>query len=133
VAANKCDIGIGNTYYWALMNDKDPDKKAWADATRVILPTFQGGGTHVNLSGVVLAKHAPHKANAMKLIEWLVGPKAQQMYADINYEYPVRAGVPINKTIAGYGPLKADPVPVSKIAEYKKAAANLVDKVGFDN
>ncbi len=62
VAAGKCDLGIGNTYYWALMNDKEADKKAWAEATKVILPTFQGGGTHVNLSGVVLAKHAPNKA-----------------------------------------------------------------------
>jgi iron(III) transport system substrate-binding protein len=133
VAAGKCDLGVGNTYYWALMNDKEADKKSWAEATRVILPTFQGGGTHVNLSGVVLAKHAPNKANAMKLIEWLVSDKAQHMHADLNYEYPVRAGIAINQTIAGYGPLNADPTPLSKIAEYKKAAANLVDKVGFDN
>ena len=133
VAAGKCDIGLGNTYYWALMHDKEAERKPWAEATKVILPTFQGGGTHVNLSGVVLAKHAPNKANAMKLIEWLVDDKAQHMHADLNYEYPVRAGIAINPTIAGYGPLKADPMPLSKVAEYKKAAANLVDKVGFDN
>ena len=114
VAAGKCDLGIGNTYYWALMNDKEADKKAWADATRVILPTFQGGGTHVNLSGVVLAKHAPNKANAMKLIEWLVGEKAQHMHADLNYEYPVRAGIAVNPTIAGYGPLKPDAMPLAE-------------------
>ncbi len=89
VAAGKCDIGVGNTYYWALMNDKETDKRPWADATRVILPTFQGGGTHVNLSGVVLAKNAPNKANAIKLMEWLVSDKAQHLYADVNYEYPV--------------------------------------------
>jgi iron(III) transport system substrate-binding protein len=87
----------------------------------------------VNLSGVVLAKHAPNKANAMKLIEWLVGEHAQHMYADSNYEYPVRAGIAINKTIADYGTLTPDPMPIAKIAEHKKAAANLVDKVGFDN
>jgi iron(III) transport system substrate-binding protein len=133
VAAGKCDIGIGNTYYWALMNDKETDKKAWADATRVILPTFQGGGTHVNLSGVVLAKNAPNKANAIKLMEWLVGDKAQHMYADTNYEYPVLNGIAINKTIAGYGTLKPDATPIAKIAENKKTAATTVDKVGFDN
>ena len=120
VAAGKCDLGIGNTYYWALMNDKESDKKAWADATKVILPTFVGGGTHVNLSGVVLARHAPNKANALKLAEWLLGDKAQQMYADLNYEYPVRPGIAINPTIAGYGPLHADPMPISQIAEHKK-------------
>lgn len=133
VAAGKCDIGIGNTYYWALMMNNDPEKKPWAEATRVILPTFEGGGTHVNLSGVLLAKHAPNKANGIKLIEWLVSEQAQQMYADQNYEYPVRSGVPINSTIAGYGKLGPDPLPIAKIAANRKAAASLVDKVGFDN
>ncbi|WP_454632017.1 Fe(3+) ABC transporter substrate-binding protein [Bradyrhizobium cenepequi] len=133
VAAGKCDIGIGNTYYWALMMNNDPDKKPWAEATRVVLPTFEGGGTHVNLSGVLLAKHAPNKANAVKLIEWLAGEQAQQIYADQNYEYPVRAGVAVNPTIAGYGTLNADSLPISKIAANRKTAATLVDKVGFDN
>jgi iron(III) transport system substrate-binding protein len=99
----------------------------------VILPTFEGGGTHVNLSGVLLAKNAPNKANGVKLIEWLVGDKAQKIYADSNYEYPVRAGVAVNPTIAGYGKLTADPLPIAKIAANRKAASTLVDKVGFDN
>ncbi|MCX7312393.1 MAG: Fe(3+) ABC transporter substrate-binding protein [Alphaproteobacteria bacterium] len=133
IAAGKCDLGIGNTYYWALMNDVEADKKAWAGATKVILPTFQGGGTHVNLSGVALMKHAPNKTNAMKFIEWMVGPQAQQMHADLNYEYPIRAGVPINKTIASYGALTADAVPLTQIAANRKKASTLVDKVGFDN
>ncbi|MFZ5692028.1 MAG: Fe(3+) ABC transporter substrate-binding protein [Pseudomonadota bacterium] len=132
VAAGKCDIGIGNTYYYALMLN-NPQQKAWADATKVILPTFAGGGTHVNVSGVVLAKHAPNKANAMKLIEWLAGDTAQHMYADTNFEYPVKAGIKLNDIVAGYGKLNADPLPLSKIAQNKKTAANLVDKVGFDN
>jgi iron(III) transport system substrate-binding protein len=133
VLAGKCDLGVGNTYYWALMINSSGNQKPWAEATRVILPTFQGGGTHVNVSGIVLAKHAPNKANAMKLIEWLVGEKAQHMYADMNYEYPVRAGIAINPTIAGYGKLNPDTLPLATIAQNKKAAANLVDKVGFDN
>ncbi|MBI4365210.1 MAG: Fe(3+) ABC transporter substrate-binding protein [Deltaproteobacteria bacterium] len=133
VAAGKCDLGIGNTYYWALMINGGPAQKPWADATRVILPTFEDGGTHVNVSGVMLPKHAPNKANAMKLIEWLAGEKAQHMYADINYEYPLRAGISVNPTIAGYGELKPDPLPLAKIADNKKKAADLVDKVGFDN
>src|SRR5215475_4987209 len=83
IAAGKCDIGIGNTYYWALMNDVEADRKPWADATKVILPTFEQGGTHVNLSGVALLRHAPNKANAAKFIEWMVGPHAQQMHADL--------------------------------------------------
>lgn len=133
VAAGKCDVGIGNTYYWALMNDREADKKTWADATKVILPTFKDGGTHVNVSGVVLAKYAPNRINANKFIEWMVGEKAQRMHADLTYEYPVRSGIAVNKTIAGYGPLKADPLTLSQIAQNRKKASVLVDKVGFDN
>jgi iron(III) transport system substrate-binding protein len=133
IAVGKCDIGVGNTYYWALMNDKETERKPWADATKVILPTFRGGGTHVNLSGVVLAKHAPNKANAIKLMEWLLSEKAQHMYSDMNYEYPLLSEVKINPTIAAYGALKPDSLPVAEIAKHKKAASALVDKVGFDN
>ena len=64
----------------------------------------------MNLSAVVLARYAPNKANAMKLVEWLVGEEAQHMYADLNYEYPVRPGVAVNSTIAGYGQLNPDSV-----------------------
>ena len=133
IAAGKCDIGLGNTYYWALMNDVEADRKPWADATKVILPRFEGGGTHVNLSGVALMRHSPNKANAMRFLEWMVGPQAQQMHADLTYEYPTRAGVPINKTIAGYGEIKGDTTPLAQIASNRKKAAALVDKVGFDN
>lgn len=132
VAAGQCDLGIGNTYYWALMT-KNAAQKEWADATRVVLPTFQDGGTHVNVSGVVLAKHAPNKANALKLIEWLMGEKAQHMYADSVFEYPLREGVAVNPIVAGYGKLKPDMVPLSSIAANKKKASELVDKTGFNN
>jgi len=133
VAAGKCDLGVGNTYYWALMMHSNPAHRPWADATRVILPSFQGGGTHVNVSGVVLARHSPNQANAMRLIEWLAGERAQQMHAELNFEYPIRTGVPIHPTIAGYGTLTPDPMPISSIADKSKAASTLIDKVGFDN
>ena len=55
------------------------------------------------------------------------------MHADLNFEYPIRAGVPSNATIAAFGALNPDPMPLASIAEKAKAAANLVDKVGFDN
>jgi iron(III) transport system substrate-binding protein len=133
IAAGKCDIGLGNTYYWALMLNREPDKKAWAEATKVILPQFKDGGTHVNLSGVVLTKHAPNKENAIKLVEWLVGETAQHLYADANNEYPVRPGIKPNATIASYGELKPDTLPITAVADNKKKASILVDKVGFDN
>jgi iron(III) transport system substrate-binding protein len=87
----------------------------------------------VNVSAVIVAKNAPNKANATKLVEWLVSEPAQRMYADMNFEYPVRGGIALNPTIAAYGTLKPDPIAITKIADHKAAAAKLVDKVGFDN
>ncbi|MDH7799974.1 iron(III) transport system substrate-binding protein [Beijerinckia sp. GAS462] len=133
IAAGKCDIGLGNTYYWALMLNREADRKPWADATKVILPTFAGAGTHVNVSAAMMIKTAPNRANAVKLAEWLVSEDAQHIYADINFEYPIRAGVKLNPTIADYGTLKPDAMPLVKIMEFRKPVSALVDKVGFDN
>jgi iron(III) transport system substrate-binding protein len=133
VAAGKCDIGIGNTYYWALMMNKETERKPWAEATRVMLPVFKDGGTHVNISGFVIARNAPNRDNAVKLGEWLVSEKAQQIYAAVNFEYPVRAGVRLDETVASFGALRPDPTALAEIGRLRKAASILVDKVGFDN
>jgi iron(III) transport system substrate-binding protein len=132
IAAGVCDIGIGNTYYVGLMQNGPDEQKAWADAIKVVMPKFDGGGTHVNVSGVVMAKHAPNRDNAVKLMEWLVGDKAQQMYASMNYEYPVKAGIAIDPTVAKFGQLEIDSLPLADVAKFKTKAAELVDEVGFD-
>jgi iron(III) transport system substrate-binding protein len=132
IAAGVCDIGVGNTYYVGLMLNRETDKKAWAQAIKVLMPTFADGGTHVNISGVALAKHAPNRDNAVRLMEWLAGDKAQTMYASMNYEYPVRSGIPLDPTVESFGELKIDPLALSEIAKFKKKAAEIVDKVAFD-
>jgi iron(III) transport system substrate-binding protein len=131
IAAGTCDIGIGNMYYVGLMN-QDANQKAWVEAIKVIMPTFKNGGTHVNISGLVLARHAPHRAEAIRLAEWLVGKSAQERYAAINFEYPVVAGLTTDPFIASFGPPTPDSVPLETIAKNRKAASELVEKVGFD-
>ncbi|MBS7539300.1 extracellular solute-binding protein [Ancylobacter lacus] len=130
-----CDIGVGNSYYVGLMRSGKggPDQEKWAEAINVILPTFEGGGTHVNVSGAVVAANAPNRANAVKLLEYLVSPAAQDLYARGNFEYPVVPGAPVDPIIAAFGPLKVDNVDLVKVAGARKAAADLIDKVGFDN
>ena len=120
IAAGKCDIGLGNTYYWALMNDKEADRKPWADATSVILPTFAGGGTHVNLSGVVLAKHAPNKANAHEA-DGMAGRRERAAHV-CRHELRISAAreMKVNPTIAGYGTLKPDALPLAEIAKQQE-------------
>ncbi len=132
IAAGVCDLGIGNTYYVGLMENGDPEQQAWADSMKVIMPTFEEGGTHINISGVALARNAPNRDNAVALMEWLVGDEAQQLYASMNYEYPVAADVEIDETVAAWGDLQPDTLPLSDIASNKRKAAEIVDRVAFD-
>jgi iron(III) transport system substrate-binding protein len=131
IAAGVCDIGVGNTYYVGLMN-ADAKQKMISDQIRVILPTFENGKTHVNISGFVVAKHAKNKAEAIKLAEWLLGAEAQALYGQQNFEYPVLAGAPVEPFIASFGALKGDDIALEAIAGKSKAASELVDKVGFN-
>lgn len=131
-----CDVGVANSYYVGLMRSGKggPDQEKWGAAINVILPTFSdGAGTHVNVSGAAIAKTAPNRDNAIKLMEYLVSDAAQKIYAESNYEYPVKAGAPIDPIIAKLGTLKVDNTPIGEIAKHRKTASQLVDKVGLDN
>ncbi|MBN8746246.1 Iron uptake protein A1 [Xylophilus ampelinus] len=131
-----CDVGLANSYYVGQMKGakEGSDARKWGDAIKVVRPTFaKGGGTHVNISGASVAKSAPNRDNAIKLLEFLVSEPAQQMYAQANYEYPVRKGVALDPIIGQtIGELKVDPLPLVEIAKHRKQASALVDKVGFD-
>ncbi|CAM4364157.1 Fe(3+) ABC transporter substrate-binding protein [Kerstersia similis] len=129
-----CDIGIANAYYVGQMRsaEEGSDNRKWGDAIKVIRPTFDNGGTHVNISGASVAKHAPNQENAVKLLEFLVSDDAQSLYAKANYEYPVKAGVALDPIIASFGELQVDTLSLPEIAKHRKQASELVDKVGFD-
>jgi iron(III) transport system substrate-binding protein len=128
-----CDIGVANSYYVGLMRGgSSEDQKKWGAAINIVMPTFPGGGTHVNISGASVAKNAPNKANAIKLLEFLVSNEAQAAYAKVNYEYPVRPGAQIDPIIASLGTLNTDKIDLTAIAKNRKQASELVDKVGFD-
>ena len=132
-----CDVGLGNTYYVGHMKaaKEGSDARKWGDSIKVIKPTFNDpkSGTHINISGASVAKHAPNRANAVKLLEFLVSEPAQNMYAQANYEHPVRKGVALDPVVAqNIGEIKIDLLPLAEIAKHRKAASLLVDKVGFD-
>jgi iron(III) transport system substrate-binding protein len=129
-----CDLAIGNSYYVGLMRSGagGPEQEKWGKAIKIILPTFEKGGTHVNVSGAAVAKNSPNRAAAVRLLEYLVSNEAQKIYAEANYEYPVKAGAAIHPIIAALGPLKVDSLQLSDIARHRGTASKLVDKVGFD-
>jgi len=133
-----CDIGIANAYYVGRMKSspEGSEQRRWGEAIKVIRPTFASsadGGTHVNISGASVAKHAKNREGAIKLLEYLVSDRAQSLYAKANFEYPVKAGVELDPIVESFGPLKIDPLPLTEIAKYRRAASELVDRVGFDN
>lgn len=131
VYSGKCDLAVGNTYYVALML-KNPEQKAWADSIKVMFPNAQDRGSHVNISGMSMTKHAPNKENALKLMEFLATPDAQGIYAQANNEYPVEADVPPSEVVQSWGKLNPDKLSLQEIADFRKKASELVDKVNFD-
>jgi iron(III) transport system substrate-binding protein len=135
VYSGECDLAIGNTYYMGAMlrNEKEPEQKEWANSVNILFPNTDDRGTHVNISGAVLAKNAPHRENAVKLLEFLASDEGQKDYAEINNEYPVKDGVPWSPLVQSWGSFKADPISLNDIASLRKKASELVDKVGFDD
>ena len=129
--AGECDISLGNTYYMGKML-ADEEQTAWADSVRIIFPTFEDGGTHVNVSGVAMTKSAPNRDEALQLMEYLVSPAAQAIYAELNSEYPVLEGASPSDLVASWGEFTADDVPLTELAANRAAALRLMEVVDFD-
>ncbi len=101
----ECDLALGNSYYVGLMltNEKEPEQKEWASAIKVLFPNTKDRGTHVNISGMALAKNAPNKENAVKLMEFLSEGEAQKIYAEQVFEYPVLPGAEPSEIVKSFG------------------------------
>ena len=134
IYAGICDIAIGNTYYMGAMenNTEEPEQKLWASSVRLIFPDISAGQVHANVSGVVLAANAPHATAAIKLMEFLASSEAQEIYAAVNYEYPVNPSVATAPQVARWGQFNPDAMALSKINSYVEIASRLVDEVDFN-
>ncbi|NTS77575.1 extracellular solute-binding protein [Catenovulum sp. SM1970] len=126
-----CKVSLGNSYYLGKMV-QDPKQKAWADAVNIQFPNQADRGSHINVSGATITPHAPNKDNALKLIEFLTSDKAQQMYAAVNMEYPVKEGVPLSELVSSWGEFKSEDKSIAEISQYRQAALKLIDEVKFD-
>lgn len=134
IAQGSCEIGIGNTVALAqLLDGREHGEWAdWARRVKAIPTSFSDGGSHVNLTGAALAKHAPHVAAARKFLEFLLTPDAQQIYAAAELEYPVVADAAHAPIVAGLGAFASDVLPIDRIAESQQTAMALIRKVNFD-
>ncbi|MFC6669536.1 Fe(3+) ABC transporter substrate-binding protein [Marinobacterium aestuariivivens] len=131
-----CDLALGNSYYFGKMltNEEQPEQKEWAQSVNLIFPNQDDRGAHMNISGAAVTEHAPNRDNAVKLLEFLSGEKAQKIYAEVNSEFPVRPGTPRSALIEEYmGEFKGDAINLQELGPLRAVASKLVDKVGFDN
>lgn len=126
-----CDVSLGNSYYFGKMME-DENQKPWADAVNIVFPNQNDRGSHINVSGAVIAKYAPNKDSAKALIAFLASEQAQQTYAAVNMEYPVNPNVEPSETVASWGTFKEDNIDLTEVAKHRKTALKLVDKVKFD-
>ncbi len=114
-----------------LMLD-DEEQKQWADAVRIVYPTFDGGGTHMNVSGVAMTAASKNAENALKFMEFLVSEDAQEVYAAINYEFPVRVGVARSDVVAAWGDFTPDEANLMDLAALRSEALRIMEEVDFD-
>ena len=129
--AGECDISIGNTYYMGAMLS-DAEQKEWADSVQILFPTFENGGTHINISGVAMAKHAPNPENALAFMEFLTSAKAQEIYAEANHEYPVAPSSQASALVQTWGDFDPDQVNLMELAKLRGLALRLTETVDFD-
>jgi iron(III) transport system substrate-binding protein len=131
--AGECDISLGNTYYMGEML-ADEEQRVWADSVRLDFPVFDvdGGGTHVNISGVALTKAAKNKDEAIQFIEFLSSHEAQEIYAESNSEYPVAPGTEASELVASWGTFTPDNLSLIEIANQRASALRLTEEVDYD-
>src|SRR5690554_204264 len=132
VASGEGDIAVVNTYYIGLMlNDENPEERKVGESVGIIFPNQENRGTHINISGIGVTKHAPHKENAIKLMEFLSGIEAQQTLANLNYEYPINPDASKASILKTWGDFKSDAVELYKLGEYNSKAVKIFDEVGW--
>jgi iron(III) transport system substrate-binding protein len=132
VASGECDVALANTYYLARLASSSREKdSAAAAAVSIIWPNQNDVGTHVNVSGAAVTASAKHLDNAIKLIEFLAGTEAQEIYAGTVYEYPIRSGIAVAPLVAAWGEFKADDLDLSLLGKHNAEAVRIADRVGW--
>ena len=132
VAAGQAEIAVANTYYYVnLLRSKKPEDREVAAKVGVVFPNQANRGTHVNISGGAVAKHAPNKEAAVKFLEYLVSPQAQRYFAEGNSEFPVVAGVELSPELKSLGTFKEDQLNARVFAQNNAEALKIMDRAGW--
>lgn len=132
VAAGVGDLALVNSYYLGrLLHSEEDASRTLAERIGIVFPNQQGRGTHINVSGAGVTRHAPNRANAIRLLEFLVSHEAQTQFAVENFEYPVRVDVPLSPTLSGWGSFREDGIPLNRLGELNNEAVRVFDRAGW--
>jgi iron(III) transport system substrate-binding protein len=132
VAAGQCDVAVANTYYLGTMlNSSDPAQREAAAKISVFWPNQADRGSHVNVSGAGITRHARNRNNAVRLLEFMTTEESQRWYADANLEYPVRTGITLNPTLEAWGTFAGDTINLAELGRHNAAAVRLMDRAGW--
>ena len=133
ILAGEGELAVVNTYYLGkLLNSKDSTEVDAGKAVSIFFPNQDGRGTHINVSGIGIAKNAPNKEDAIKFIEYLVSKEIQEKFAEANFEYPVNPEAQISELLKSWGEFKEDSLVLSKLGELNKDAVVIFDEVKWD-
>jgi len=133
IFAGECDVALMNTYYYGKMkfNQKEPEQRAWADSIELVFFNQQGRGQHVNITAGGVLKTSKNKAQTRAFLEWLTSAEAQQLYTEINYEYPVNPDTRPSAEVASWGSFKMDELALEEIARLSPAAQRIINITGW--
>jgi len=122
IASGQCDVGIANTYYLARILEQQPNFP---------VSVFFHPGVHINASGAGIVKHAKHPEAALRLLEWLSSPVAQQQFAQLNFEYPVNPAVKPAAIVEAWGTFTPEQINLSEAGNLRASARQLIKKIGY--
>jgi iron(III) transport system substrate-binding protein len=128
VAAGECGVTIANHYYYLRLKNTEP---ALAAALTPVFPDQPAPGVHVNVSGAGVAAHAPHKAEAIRFLEYMASDEGQRIILSGNFEFPAVASVPLSPEQAALGAFRRDPINVSIYGENQATAQAIYDRAGW--
>ena len=132
VSAGECDVAVVNTYYFGrLAGSDDPANNQIVENLRIHWPNQADRGTHVNVSGAGITKHAPNLDNALTLLRFLVSPESQQWYAAVNFEYPTVTETPLSPVLVSFGDFQEDDLNLSELGSNNREAVELMDRAGW--
>lgn len=133
VASGECGVALSNSYYVArMMRSGKPEDRAVMEKVAVVMPNQSSTGTHMNVAGGAVAKHAPHPAAAIRFLEYLAGDQAQAYFAGGNNEWPAVKSVKVpNPALESFGDFKAETVPISSIGMNQVKVQQMLDRAGY--